>query len=108
MDHHVPRAITNGYDSAEWTYLRLMRTARANFRIQPYWTVRQNSIECCLRRMMICLSWAAPAAKVIVLWCDLYTHQLRVSIGGCIHDLELVARAGELEDMAEEVLFLPL
>jgi hypothetical protein len=38
----------------------------------------------------------------------IYAHQLHVSIGGCIHDLELVARAGELEHMAEEMLFLPL
>jgi hypothetical protein len=52
ITHHAPSRTV--YDSAEWTYLRLMRTARANFRIQPYWTVRQNSIECCLRRMMVC------------------------------------------------------
>ena len=38
----------------------------------------------------------------------IYAHQLRISIGGCIRDLELVARAGEAEDMAEQVLFLPL
>jgi hypothetical protein len=38
----------------------------------------------------------------------IYAHQLRVSIGGCIRDLELVARAGEPEDMVAQGLFLPL
>ena len=38
----------------------------------------------------------------------IYVHQLRVSIGSCIRDLELVAKAGEPEDLIQQVLFLPL
>ena len=37
-----------------------------------------------------------------------YAHPLRVTIGQCIHDLELVAKAGEPEDLRSQVLFLPL
>jgi len=37
-----------------------------------------------------------------------YVHPLRVTIGQCIHDLELVAKAGEPEDLRNQVLFLPL
>jgi predicted nuclease of predicted toxin-antitoxin system len=37
-----------------------------------------------------------------------YAHQLRVSIGACIHDLELIAQAGESGDLADSVRFLPL
>ena len=37
-----------------------------------------------------------------------YAHPLRVTIGQCIHDLELVAKAGEPEDLRNQVLFLPL
>lgn len=33
--------------------------------------------------------------------------QLRVSIGACVHDLELIAKAGEAEDLANSVIFLP-
>ena len=38
----------------------------------------------------------------------IYAHQMRVSIGTCIHDLELIAKAGEAEDLANKVQFLPL
>jgi hypothetical protein len=37
-----------------------------------------------------------------------FAHQLRVSIGACVHDLELIAKAGEPEDMSNRVQFLPL
>jgi len=37
-----------------------------------------------------------------------YAHQLRVSIGTCVHDLELIAEAGEPEDLINRVQFLPL
>ena len=37
-----------------------------------------------------------------------YAHQLRISIGTCIHDLEVVAKAGEPIDLMNRVQFLPL
>ena len=38
----------------------------------------------------------------------IYAHPLRISIGQCIHDLELIAKAGEPEDLKNRVEFLPL
>jgi len=38
----------------------------------------------------------------------IYAHQLRVSIGTCVHDLEMIAEAGESEDLINRVQFLPL
>ena len=38
----------------------------------------------------------------------IYAHQLRISIGQCIEDLELLANVGEPEDFAGRVEFLPL
>ncbi len=38
----------------------------------------------------------------------IYAHQERVSIGQCIKDLEFLAKAGELEDFANKVEYLPL
>lgn len=38
----------------------------------------------------------------------IYAHQQRVSIGECIRDLELIAKAGELEEFANRVQYLPL
>lgn len=38
----------------------------------------------------------------------IYAHQLRVSIGQCIEDLELLAKGNEPEDFANMVEYLPL
>ena len=38
----------------------------------------------------------------------IYAHQLRVSIGACIRDLEIIAKAGEPGDLQKLVQFLPL
>ena len=38
----------------------------------------------------------------------IYAHQLRVSIGTCIHDLEIIAKAGEPEYLKNSVEYLPL
>lgn len=37
-----------------------------------------------------------------------YAHQLRASIGRCVTDLELIAKAYEPEDMIDRVEYLPL
>jgi hypothetical protein len=37
-----------------------------------------------------------------------YAHQLRVSIGGCVHDLELIVQASEPEELRNQIMFLPL
>jgi hypothetical protein len=38
----------------------------------------------------------------------IYTHQLRVSIETCVQDLEIIAKAGEPEDLLNGLIFLPL
>ncbi len=38
----------------------------------------------------------------------IYAHPLKISIGKCVHDLELLAKAGEPEDLENQVVFLPL
>jgi hypothetical protein len=38
----------------------------------------------------------------------IYAHQLRVSIGRCVEDLELIAKAGESKDLLNSIMFLPL
>lgn len=43
-----------------------------------------------------------PSAGVI------YAHQLRVSIGGCVRDLELLAKLAEAEGLQDRVEYLPL
>jgi hypothetical protein len=38
----------------------------------------------------------------------IYAHQLRISIGACIHELEIIAKAAELGELSNKILFLPL
>jgi len=38
----------------------------------------------------------------------IYAHQLRISIGQCIDDLELIAKVSEPEDFVNWVKYLPL
>jgi hypothetical protein len=38
----------------------------------------------------------------------IYAHQLRVPIGTCIQDLEIIVTAGEPDDLENGVVFLPL
>jgi hypothetical protein len=44
----------------------------------------------------------APFAGVV------YAHQLRACSGQCVEDLELIASAAPAEDVANQVVFLPL
>jgi hypothetical protein len=37
-----------------------------------------------------------------------YAHQLQVSIGTCVEDLEIIAKAGEADDLMNRVQFFPL
>jgi len=45
---------------------------------------------------------ASPFSGVI------YAHQLHVSIGDCVRDLELIASTADIEELAGTVIFLPL
>lgn len=38
----------------------------------------------------------------------IYAHQLRVSIGKCVEDLEIIAKTGEPQDLSNTFIFLPL
>jgi uncharacterized protein with PIN domain len=38
----------------------------------------------------------------------IYAHQMRITIGQCVHDLELIAKLAEPEELANRVEYLPL
>ena len=38
----------------------------------------------------------------------IYAHQLRISIGACVNDLELIAKAADPDELINTVIFLPL
>jgi hypothetical protein len=38
----------------------------------------------------------------------IYAHQLRISIGACVNDLEIIVKAAEPDELVNAVIFLPL
>ena len=109
MDHHVPRAITLGlrlrgvevltsYEdgSSEVDDTALLDRARELGRVL---FTRDDDL----------LAEAANRQKHDIPFHGvIYAHQLRVSIGQCVQDLEIIAEAGEPEDLINGIVFLPL
>ena len=109
MDHHVPRAITNGLrlrgidviTAAENGGSELQDPAlleRATELGRILFTQDDDLLVEATRRQRLDQRFAGV----------IYAHQLHISIGSCIRDLELVAKVGEPADMNRQTLFLPL
>lgn len=109
MDHQVPRAITIGlrlrgvdvitaYEdgASEWGDSELLDRATELERV--LFTRDDDLLAEATKRQRNGITFQGV----------IYAHQLRVSIGTCVNDLEIIAKAGEPEDLINEVKFLPL
>lgn len=109
MDHHVPRAITGGLRLRGVDVLTALEDGASELD-DPALLDRAGA----LGRVLFTqdddlLAEAARRQRVGETFPGvIFAHQLRISIGTCIRDLELVAKAGEPEDLRQQVLFLPL
>jgi len=108
MDQHVPRAITTGLrlrevdvitadedGASRMDDLELLNRAGELGRV--LFTQDDDLLAEATKRQRE----GIPFRGVI------YAHQLRVSIGNCVHGLEIIAKAGEPEDLINRVEFLP-
>ena len=109
MDHHVPRAITEGLRLRGIDVLTAYEDGaddigdpalldRATELGRVLFTQDDDLIAVANKRQ----KEGSTFNGVI------YSHQLRVSIGACINDLEIISKSGEPEDMINCVQFLPL
>ena len=109
MDENVPRAITGGLRLRGVDVLTVHEDGRLGF-ADPEILDRATALGRSLfsqdddllveaRRRQIA---GIPFAGVI------YAHQLHVTIGDCVRDLELIAKAADPSDLADRVEFLPL
>ena len=109
MDHHVPKAITNGlrlrgvdvltaYEDGTHEYTDGDLLDRATVLKRVLFTQDDDFLEEAAKRIQEDI----PFDEVI------YAHQLRVSIGVCVNNLEIIAQAGETGDIINRVHFLPL
>lgn len=109
MNHNVPSAITAGLRLLDIDVLTAYEDGshrlddpdlldRANELGRVLFTRDDDLVAEAVRRQRE----GIPFAGVI------YAHQLRVSIGAAVHDLELIAKVGEPEDYKNVLQFLPL
>jgi hypothetical protein len=109
MDHHVPRAVTAGLrlrqvgvltaaedGAAELDDADLLDRATALGRV--LFSQDEDLLVEATRRQ----AEGVPFSGVV------YAHQLRLTIGACVNDLELISTTAEPGDMRNQVVFLPL
>jgi predicted nuclease of predicted toxin-antitoxin system len=109
VDEHVHRAITAGLRLRDVDVLTAQENGRRNTpdailldRATELQRVMFSQDEDLLAEAKRRQTEGVPFAGVI------YAHQLRVTIGVCVRDLELIAKAADPEDLANRVEYLPL
>ena len=109
MDHHVPRAITAGLRSRGVDVLTAYEDETQELD-DPALLDRAAELKRALfTRDDDLLAEASKRQREERSFSGvIYAHQLRVAIGVCIRDLEIIAVAGEADDLNNAVLFLPL
>lgn len=109
MDQHVPRAITVGLRLRGIDVITAYEDGASEFQ-DPALLDRASALDRVLfTRDDDLLAEARRRQREGISFVGvIYAHQLRVSIGACIRDLEIIATAGESDDLLNSVLFLPL
>jgi predicted nuclease of predicted toxin-antitoxin system len=109
MDQHVPRALTEGLRLRGVDVMTAYEDGASQMEDSK---LLDRATE--LGRVLftqdddLLVEAAARQRKGIPFRGVIYAHQMRVSIGTCLHDLDLIAKAGEIGDLANRVQFLPL
>jgi rRNA-processing protein FCF1 len=109
MDHHIPKAITVGLRLRDVDVL----TAREDGTDQLTDDLLLKRAHELNRALFTqdddLLDEAAKCQREGVSFSGvIYGHQLRVTIGICVQDLEIIAKNGEPKDLENQVIFLPL
>lgn len=109
MDHHVPRAITNGLRLRGVDVLTAYEDGTSELE-DPDLLDRAASLGRVLFTQDDDLLVEATKRQQsgVTFHGVVYAHQLRASIGQCVQDLELIATAGSDEDVVNRIIFLPL
>ncbi|GFP19329.1 hypothetical protein HKBW3S03_00834 [Candidatus Hakubella thermalkaliphila] len=109
LDEHVPRAITVALRIRGVDVIAAQEDKAVGFS-----DTKLLDRAADLKRVLFThdddlLAEATRRQEAGIFFCGvIYAHPLRISIGACINDLEIIAQAGEPEDLANRVEFLPL
>lgn len=109
LDHHVPRAITNGLRSRGVDIITALEDSTTELEDPELLDHSTELSRVLFTRDYNLLQEATKRQRSGAFFHGVvYAHQLRVSIGRCIRDLELIAKVGDPEDLINLVQFLPL
>lgn len=108
MDHHVPRAIAEGLRLRGLDVTTAYQDSASEMEDSELLD-RAHELGCVLFTQDddLLVEAAERQRKGIPFSGIIYAHQLRVTIGTCIHDLEIIGKSGEPEDLVNSVQFLP-
>lgn len=109
MDAHIPRAITLGLRMRAVDVLTAQEDGAGNFSDpeilgrathlgRVFFTFDDDLLAEAMKRQRAHLRFSGV----------IFAHPLRTSIGQCVRDLELIAKAGEPGDLQDLIQFLPL
>ena len=109
MDVHIPRAITTELRLHGVDVLTAQEDNTATFS-DPVLLDRATALERVLFTFDadLLVEAARRQREGIFFFGLVYTHRFHISIGKCIDDLEIIAQAGEKEDVTNRILYLPL
>ena len=109
MDHHVPRAITLGLRLRGVDVLTAYEDGASELDDAALLDRTSELGRVLFRRDDDLLAKAAKGQREeIPFHRIIYAHQLRVSIGKCVQDLEIIAKAGEPAELLNAVMLLSL
>ncbi len=108
MDHNVPRAITVGLRLREVDVITAYEDGTSELDNSALLDRANELGRVLFTRDDDLLTEAANRQRNQVPFAGvIYAHQLRVSIGTCVHNLEIIAKAGAPEDLMNGVQYLP-
>ncbi len=108
MDQHAPRAITVGLRLRGVEVLTAYEDEASELEDVDLLNRASELGWVLFTRDDDLLAEATKRQRAGIPFCGIvYAHQLRVSIGRCVEDLELIAKAGEPGNLMNQVIFLP-
>lgn len=109
MDQHVPRSITVGLRLRGVDVLTAYEDNRSELN-DPDLLDRASELNRVLFTQDddLLVEAARRQEENISFYGVIYAHQLRAPIGICIRDIELIAKAGDIDDIINTVQFIPL
>jgi hypothetical protein len=109
MDHNVPRAITNGLKLKGIDLITALEDGSSQLDDSELLDRASELERVLFTRDYNLLQEATKRQRAgVPFYGIIYAHQLKISIGDCIRDLEIIAEAGDPEDLINQVQFLPL